>query len=53
MLAEPVLTVLGPESTGRVKTLNGNAFQQEGIVTFNGWQYASWYGAIPNSKEEV
>ena len=39
----PVVSVIGRNPAHRVKNLNGNAFQQDAVATFNGWQYAAWY----------
>ncbi|KAL1846321.1 hypothetical protein VTK73DRAFT_314 [Phialemonium thermophilum] len=42
-LSDPRVTVLGPDPPGRACILNGNAFQQDAITTFRGWQYAAFY----------
>ena len=42
-LAEPTVTALGPDPTHRNFILNGNAFQQDAVTSFNGWQYAAFY----------
>ncbi|OTB01329.1 hypothetical protein M426DRAFT_221533 [Hypoxylon sp. CI-4A] len=46
MLAEPSVSVLGPDPTHRKHVLNGNAFQQDAIQSFKGWQYASFYAPL-------
>ncbi|KAI0137685.1 hypothetical protein F4776DRAFT_104497 [Hypoxylon sp. NC0597] len=46
MLADPSISVLGPDPTHRKFILNGNAFQQDAIQSFNGWQYAAFYSAL-------
>ncbi|KAI1374238.1 hypothetical protein F4677DRAFT_426527 [Hypoxylon crocopeplum] len=46
MLADPSISVLGPDPTHRNFVLNGNAFQQDAIQSFNGWQYACFYSAL-------
>ncbi|KAK3364681.1 hypothetical protein B0T25DRAFT_70976 [Lasiosphaeria hispida] len=46
MLSEPRITVLGPDPAHRRCILNGNAFQQDAIVTFNAWQYAAFYSPL-------
>lgn len=44
MLPEPIVTVLGPDPAKRQCRINCYAFQQDAIVSFNGWQYATFYG---------
>jgi hypothetical protein len=51
-LSEPTTTVLGPDSATRIKGLNGNAYQQEAIITFEGWQYAVFYAPLPAAKDD-
>ncbi|KAI0377539.1 hypothetical protein F5Y04DRAFT_176118 [Hypomontagnella monticulosa] len=46
MLADPSISVLGPDPTHRNCVLNGNAFQQDAIQSFNGWQYACFYSQL-------
>ncbi|KAI1464343.1 uncharacterized protein F4812DRAFT_452969 [Daldinia caldariorum] len=46
MLTEPSASVLGLDPTHRNCVLNGNAFQQDAIQSFNGWQYASFYSYL-------
>ncbi|RYP54524.1 hypothetical protein DL768_000726 [Monosporascus sp. mg162] len=46
-LADPVVTLLGPDPSHRNCVLNGNAFQQDAIQSFNGWQYACFYSPLP------
>ncbi|KAI1102487.1 hypothetical protein F4804DRAFT_264463 [Jackrogersella minutella] len=46
MLPEPSVSVLGPDPTHRRCVLNGNAFQQDAIQSFNGWQYACFYSHL-------
>ncbi|KAK7936099.1 hypothetical protein PG985_001594 [Apiospora marii] len=43
MLPEPTVSVLGTDPSWRRHVLNGNAFQQDAIQSFNGWQYACFY----------
>ncbi|KAK8113522.1 hypothetical protein PG984_014048 [Apiospora sp. TS-2023a] len=45
MLCEPTVSVLGPDPSWRKHVLNGNAFQQDAIQSFNGWQYACFYSS--------
>ncbi|KAK8112300.1 uncharacterized protein PG998_008757 [Apiospora kogelbergensis] len=45
MLPEPTVSVLGTDPSWRKHTLNGNAFQQDALQSFNGWQYACFYSA--------
>ncbi|KAI0451971.1 hypothetical protein F5B21DRAFT_358789 [Xylaria acuta] len=51
MLSSPLRTTLGLDPTHRTCTLNGNAFQQDALHTFNGWQYACFYSSSPGSEE--
>ncbi|RYP19160.1 hypothetical protein DL767_009702 [Monosporascus sp. MG133] len=41
------MTLLGPDPSHRNCVLNGNAFQQDAIQSFNGWQYACFYSPLP------
>ena len=43
MLPEPNVTVLGRDPAQRKFNINCNAFQQDALVSFNGWQYSSFY----------
>jgi hypothetical protein len=43
MLPDPSISALGPDPAHRAFVLNGNAFQQDAIQSFNGWQYACFY----------
>ncbi|KAK8099850.1 hypothetical protein PG999_010224 [Apiospora kogelbergensis] len=45
MLPEPTVSVLGTDPSWRKHILNGNAFQQDALQSFNGWQYACFYSA--------
>ncbi|KAI1819874.1 hypothetical protein F4861DRAFT_534101 [Xylaria intraflava] len=47
MLSDPIRTVLGADPTHRTYALNGYAFQQDAIRSFNGWQYACFYASLP------
>lgn len=53
MLASPTISVLGPDPTHRNCVLNGNAFQQDAIQSFNGWQYACFYSSLPGASEPL
>ncbi|KAI1128738.1 hypothetical protein F5Y10DRAFT_291660 [Nemania abortiva] len=53
MLADPSRTILGPDPTHRSCIINGYAFQQDAIHTFNGWQYACFYASAPGAKEPL
>jgi len=51
-LGTPAISLLGPDPThfaghggARTHVLNGNAFQQDSIVTSAGWQYVAFYSA--------
>ncbi|KAK3328777.1 hypothetical protein B0H66DRAFT_1272 [Apodospora peruviana] len=52
MLSEPSITVLGADPTHRKCILNGNAFQQDAIVSFGGWQYAAFFSSLNNHTPE-
>lgn len=60
MLDDPVVSVLGPDPTdlarlrdSRVHVLNGNAFQQDPIACFRGWQYACFYSPLQDSASSA
>ncbi|KAI1321976.1 hypothetical protein F5Y16DRAFT_57726 [Xylariaceae sp. FL0255] len=48
MLPNPTRTVLCRDPGNRVHAINGYAFQQDALHTFNGWQYACFYASLPN-----
>ncbi|KAI0020806.1 hypothetical protein F4780DRAFT_349971 [Xylariomycetidae sp. FL0641] len=52
MLAEPSTSVLGRDPTHRQCSINGYAFQQDAIQSFNGWQYACFYSSLPDKGPE-
>lgn len=53
MLDTPKVSVLGPDPTHRKHAINGYAFQQDAITSFNGWQYAVFYSSrAPGSTPE-
>lgn len=52
MLNEPTVTVLGPDPTYRKHVINGYAFQQDAVTTFNGWQYAVHYSSRAPGDDE-
>ncbi|KAK6076459.1 hypothetical protein SCUP234_07193 [Seiridium cupressi] len=45
MLTDPAITALAPDPANRSCILNGNAFQQDAIQSFGGWQYACYYAS--------
>ncbi|KAK1474242.1 hypothetical protein CABS01_15938 [Colletotrichum abscissum] len=49
-LQTPVVTVLGQDPAHRKCVLNGNAFQQDAIISFKGWQYAVFYSSCSSSS---
>ncbi|KAI2641021.1 hypothetical protein GGS21DRAFT_547353 [Xylaria nigripes] len=53
MLSNPLRTVLGPDPTHRICAINGYAFQQDAIRSFNGWQYACFYASLPRALEPL
>ncbi len=42
MLPEPSVTILGRDPAQRRFNINCNAFQQDALVSFHGWQYSSF-----------
>ncbi|KAK1752770.1 hypothetical protein QBC47DRAFT_328152 [Echria macrotheca] len=52
MLSDPTTTVLGPDPAHRRCVLNGNAFQQDALISFNGWQYAAFYASASPAAPE-
>ncbi|KUI55823.1 hypothetical protein VP1G_03203 [Cytospora mali] len=53
MLPDPRVTVLGRDPAHRKHAINGYAFQQDAITSFNGWQYAVFYSTLtPDSAPE-
>ena len=52
MLPEPSITILGADPSHRRCVLNGNAFQQDAITTFHGWQYAAFYSFLDPTTPE-
>ena len=51
-LADPSVTVLGPDPSHRNCVLNGNAFQQDTIQSSNGWQYACFYSPLAQGSDD-
>ncbi|UQC87580.1 uncharacterized protein CLUP02_13097 [Colletotrichum lupini] len=49
-LQTPMVTVLGQDPAHRKCVLNGNAFQQDAIISFKGWQYAVFYSSCSSSS---
>ena len=41
-ISTTVLTTTGRTALTYTGYMNGESFQQDGIVTFNGWQYAAF-----------
>lgn len=53
MLSDPTVTVLGRDAAHRRHAINGYAFQQDAITSYNGWQYVVFYSALaPDSAPE-
>lgn len=53
MLLDPEVSVLGVDPAHRKHAINGYAFQQDAITSFNGWQYAVYYSALsPDAAPE-
>lgn len=53
MLLDPEVTVLGVDPAHRKHAINGNAFQQDAITSFIGWQYAVFYSAQGTAPEPL
>ncbi|KAI1497016.1 hypothetical protein F5X99DRAFT_45521 [Biscogniauxia marginata] len=53
MLAGPSISVLGPDPAHRKCAINGYAFQQDAIQSFNGWQYACFYSSLSGAAEPL
>ncbi|KAK4129840.1 hypothetical protein N657DRAFT_94334 [Parathielavia appendiculata] len=53
MLKEPHVTVLGQDPSSRKSNINCNSFQQDAIVTFNGWQYCCFYSFLQSEPSSV
>ncbi|KAI5923944.1 hypothetical protein F4810DRAFT_155425 [Camillea tinctor] len=52
MLADPSISVLGPDPAHRKCALNGYAFQQDAIQSCNGWQYSCFYSPLAGAGAE-
>lgn len=50
MLAEPTVTILGRDPAQRKFNINCNAFQQDALVSLNGWQYCSFYSFLQSDN---
>lgn len=46
MLDTPTVNVVGRDPTHRKHAINGYAFQQDAITSFNGWQYTVFYSNL-------
>jgi hypothetical protein len=53
MLPKPVVSVLGQDAVQRKFNINCNAFQQDAIVSFNGWQYACFYSFLQSEPSDA
>ncbi|KAK4444152.1 hypothetical protein QBC34DRAFT_188154 [Podospora aff. communis PSN243] len=53
MLSDPTTTVLGADPSHRRCSLNGNAFQQDVMTSFRGWQYAAFYSFLDGVPEPL
>ncbi|KAI1632501.1 hypothetical protein F4809DRAFT_656286 [Biscogniauxia mediterranea] len=51
LLADPCVSVLGPDPVHRKCAINGYAFQQDAIQSCNGWQYSCFYSSLPGGAE--
>jgi hypothetical protein len=52
MANKPSVAVLAPDPVHRRCILNGNAFQQDAVTSFRGWQYAAVYSSLPGGLPE-
>ncbi len=52
-LADPVVTILGQDPASRRFNINCNAFQQDALVSFNGWQYACFYSFLQSESSDA
>jgi hypothetical protein len=50
LLSNPERSVLGPDPPHRRCILNGNAFQQDVLQTYRGWQYACFYSPLSSAR---
>ncbi|KAK2597185.1 hypothetical protein N8I77_013046 [Diaporthe amygdali] len=50
MLSVPEVTVLGADPAHRKHSINGYAFQQDAITSFNGWQYVVFYSGLSSDS---
>ncbi|KAI1259193.1 hypothetical protein F5Y18DRAFT_313256 [Xylariaceae sp. FL1019] len=53
MLPDPSRTTLGPDPIHRRCAINGYAFQQDALHTYNGWQYACFYASSTDNEEPL
>ncbi|KAK3299741.1 uncharacterized protein B0H64DRAFT_227 [Chaetomium fimeti] len=53
MLSEPNVTALGQDSVRRKFNINCYSFQQDAIVTFNGFQYACFYSFLESEPSDT
>lgn len=52
MLTDSPELVLGIDPEKRLWLLNGTSAQQDILLSFRGWQYASFYASIPHDESE-
>ncbi|KAL2195547.1 hypothetical protein P885DRAFT_40147 [Corynascus similis CBS 632.67] len=53
MLSQPKFTVLGRDPAQRQIRINCYSFQQDAIVTFNGWQYSCFYSFLQSDSSNA
>lgn len=52
-MRSPWISTLGKDPKHRKNRLNGVSYQEDALTSFNGWQYAVFYGSVtPESEEE-
>ncbi|AEO69808.1 uncharacterized protein THITE_2120556 [Thermothielavioides terrestris NRRL 8126] len=52
-LPEPQITVLARDPAQRQFNINCNSFQQDAVVSFNGWQYATFFTFLQSDEPPV
>ncbi|KAK4152672.1 hypothetical protein C8A00DRAFT_34589 [Chaetomidium leptoderma] len=53
MLPNPSVTALGRDAAERRFNINCSSFQQDAIISFNGWQYSSFYSFLQSESPDA
>lgn len=53
MLPQPKVTILSRDPAQRKFNINCNAFQQDALISFNGWQYSSFYTFLQSESPDA